>query len=160
MNPQAGTALQPTKGPVAVKQSAGGDVLDQIQNTYDSIARRAFEILESNGRWHGNGLDDWFRAEAQATRFKWSLTHEEIGNFIGSDHLVTIHGSSLMTQERAAPEDVTRCVAGFARCLRGDSGGGHHTTKPLHVLRICERIVGLCCGNRGTNRGALVPDQV
>jgi len=45
MSPQAATAMQPAKGPVPVKQSPRGDVLDQIQQTYDSIARRAFEIF-------------------------------------------------------------------------------------------------------------------
>jgi HSP20 family protein len=62
MNPQAGTAMQPAKAPVPVKQSATSDVFDQIQQTYDSIARRAFEIFNNNG---SNQLDDWFRAESE-----------------------------------------------------------------------------------------------
>jgi HSP20 family protein len=65
MSPQAATAMQPAKGPVPVKQSPRGDVLDQIQQTYDSIARRAFEIFSDNGRWLGHELDDWFRAESE-----------------------------------------------------------------------------------------------
>ena len=62
MNPQAATALQPTKGPVSVRQSATGDVSERFQQTYDSIARRAFEIFDNNGRWFGHELDSWFRA--------------------------------------------------------------------------------------------------
>ncbi|MGD0956487.1 MAG: Hsp20 family protein [Candidatus Acidiferrales bacterium] len=65
MNPQAATAMQPAKGPVAVKQSATSDVPDQIQQTYDSIARRAFEIFNDNGRWLGHELENWFRAESE-----------------------------------------------------------------------------------------------
>jgi HSP20 family protein len=65
MNPQTATALQPTKGLVSVRQSATGDVSDRIQQTYDSIARRAFEIFDNNGRWLGHELDDWFRAESE-----------------------------------------------------------------------------------------------
>ena len=65
MNPQAGTAVQPAKGPIAVKQSATSDVRDQIQQTYDSIARRAFEIFNDNGRWLGHELENWFRAESE-----------------------------------------------------------------------------------------------
>jgi len=42
-----------------------GDVFDEIQQTYDSIARRAFEIFENNGRWFGNDLGDWLRAESE-----------------------------------------------------------------------------------------------
>jgi HSP20 family protein len=65
MSPQAATAMQPAKAPVAVKQSATGDVFDRIPQIYDSIARRAFEIFENNGRWLGHDLEDWFCAESE-----------------------------------------------------------------------------------------------
>ena len=65
MSPQAATAMQPAKGSVPVRRSTAGDVFDQIQQTYDSIARRAFEIFENNGRWFGNDLADWLRAESE-----------------------------------------------------------------------------------------------
>ncbi|PYU54587.1 MAG: hypothetical protein DMG56_26735 [Acidobacteria bacterium] len=64
MSPQAATAMQPAKVPVAVKQSATGDVFDRLQ-LYGEIARRAFEIFDNNGRWLGNDLEDWFRAESE-----------------------------------------------------------------------------------------------
>jgi HSP20 family protein len=65
MSPQAATAMQSAKAPVAVKQSATGDVFDRIPQIYDSIARRAFEIFDNNGRWLGHDLEDWFRAESE-----------------------------------------------------------------------------------------------
>jgi HSP20 family protein len=65
MSPQAATAMQPAKASVAVKQSATGDVVDRIPQIYDSIARRAFEIFDNNGRWLGHDLEDWFRAESE-----------------------------------------------------------------------------------------------
>jgi len=65
MSPQAATAMQPAKGAVPVRQSATSNVFDQIQQTYDSIARRAFEIFEDNGRWAGNELENWLRAESE-----------------------------------------------------------------------------------------------
>jgi HSP20 family protein len=65
MSPQAATAMQPAKTPLAVKQPATGDVVDRIQHIYDSIARRAFEIFDNNGRWFGHDLEDWFRAESE-----------------------------------------------------------------------------------------------
>ena len=65
MNQQAATALQPAKAPLPVKQSVTSDVFDEIQQTYDSIARRAFEIFNDNGRWLGHELEDWFRAESE-----------------------------------------------------------------------------------------------
>jgi HSP20 family protein len=57
--------MQPTKAPIVVKQSATGDVFDRIQQIYGEIARRAFEIFDNNGRWLGNDLEDWFRAESE-----------------------------------------------------------------------------------------------
>jgi HSP20 family protein len=65
MSAQTATSMQPAKAPVPVKQSATDDVFDRIQQTYDSIARRAFEIFDSNGRWLGHELEDWFRAESE-----------------------------------------------------------------------------------------------
>jgi len=65
MSPQAATAMQPAKAPVPVKQSTPGDVFDRVQQTYDEIARRAFEIFESNGRWFGNDLGNWLLAESE-----------------------------------------------------------------------------------------------
>jgi HSP20 family protein len=66
MSPEAATAMQPAaKSPVLVKQSATGDIFDRIQQTYDAIARRAFEIFDANGRWHGNDWEHWFRAESE-----------------------------------------------------------------------------------------------
>jgi HSP20 family protein len=65
MSAQTATAMQQAKAPVPVKQSVTDDVFDRIQKTYDAIARRAFEIFDSNGRWLGHELDDWFRAESE-----------------------------------------------------------------------------------------------
>jgi HSP20 family protein len=83
MNPQAATALQPTKGPVSVRKSATGDVFEQIQQTYDWIARRASEIFDNNGRWFGHELDDWFRAESE-------LLHPLHLELAGADDNVTV----------------------------------------------------------------------
>ena len=63
MSPQ--TATQPAREAIQVKQSATSDVFDRIQQTYDSIARRAFEIFDNNGRWPGNDSENWFRAESE-----------------------------------------------------------------------------------------------
>lgn len=68
MSAQTATAMQPVKAPVPIKQTATDDVFDRIQQTYESIARRAFEIFESNGRWLGHELEDWLRAESELLR--------------------------------------------------------------------------------------------
>jgi HSP20 family protein len=64
MTAQSATAMQPVKGstPVAVRP---GDLLEQFDSVYDSIARRAFELFEGNGRWFGRDLDNWLRAESE-----------------------------------------------------------------------------------------------
>ena len=64
MTAQSATAMQPAKGAVPVRQGLG-DILDQFDLVYDSIARRAFELFEGNGQWRGHELDDWLRAEAE-----------------------------------------------------------------------------------------------
>ena len=65
MSPQAATAMQPAKTPVPVKQAETENVFDRIQQTYDSIAQRAFEIFDNNGRWRGRELNDWLQAESE-----------------------------------------------------------------------------------------------
>jgi HSP20 family protein len=65
MSPQTAIAMQPTKAPESIRQSAIGDAFDQIQNTYDAIARRAFEIFDNDGRWLGNDLENWLQAESE-----------------------------------------------------------------------------------------------
>ena len=41
------------------------DAFDRLQQTYNSIARRAFELFDNNGRLFGRELDDWLRAESE-----------------------------------------------------------------------------------------------
>ena len=65
MSPQAATAMQPAKTSVPVKRTETENVFDRIQQTYDSIARRAFEIFDNNGRWRGSELNDWLQAESE-----------------------------------------------------------------------------------------------
>jgi HSP20 family molecular chaperone IbpA len=64
MTAQSATAMQPAKGAAITRQSSG-DLFEQFDKIYDSIAHRAFELFEGNGSWPGNDLGDWFRAEAE-----------------------------------------------------------------------------------------------
>jgi HSP20 family protein len=57
----AAKATQPsTKGATETM-----DAFEQIDRTYDAIARRAFEIFSSNGNGFGHDLDNWFKAESE-----------------------------------------------------------------------------------------------
>ncbi len=62
---QAAVVSQPAKTSPPVKQTGTVKVFDRLQQSYDSIARRAFDIFERNGRWFGHELDDWLRAESE-----------------------------------------------------------------------------------------------
>src|SRR5579872_4465006 len=65
MAAQTATAMQPARAPVPVKKTSTDEVFDRVQKTYDAIARRAFEIFDTNGRWLGHELEDWVRAESE-----------------------------------------------------------------------------------------------
>ena len=59
MSPQSGTAMQLAKAAVPLKDPTTLDVLDRMRQTYDAIARRAFEIFDNNGRWCMYGRLAW-----------------------------------------------------------------------------------------------------
>lgn len=80
MTAQSATAMQTTKGSVSVRQSSA-DLLEEFDNIYDSIARRAFELFEGNGRWLGNDLGDWVRAEAEVLHPVHLELRESDGSF-------------------------------------------------------------------------------
>ena len=40
-------------------------LFDEIEETFNAISRRAYEIFEGNGKSSGRDLDNWFRAERE-----------------------------------------------------------------------------------------------
>jgi HSP20 family protein len=65
MTPQAVTAVQPVKTSTAIAKVDSEQFIEHVQRLYDSIARRAFEIFDGNGRWNGHDMDDWLKAESE-----------------------------------------------------------------------------------------------
>lgn len=65
MTAQTATAMQPVKISAAPKLTESENAFDRFQQVYDSIARRAFEIFDHNGRWFGNELSHWLQAESE-----------------------------------------------------------------------------------------------
>jgi len=57
--PQASSARR--KSPA----SAGNYESDGHGDLREMIARRAYEIYEERGGWHGDDINDWLRAEAE-----------------------------------------------------------------------------------------------
>lgn len=81
MTPQ--TAAQPVKTIAISKPTETQQLAERMDKLYDSIARRAFEIFEGNGRWFGRELDDWLKAEAEVLH----PVHMEISE---SDYALTV----------------------------------------------------------------------
>ena len=65
MSPQAATKMQPAKTSAVGKQTETENTFDRMQQAHDSIAKRAFEIFDNNGRWFGHDLSDWLEAESE-----------------------------------------------------------------------------------------------
>ncbi len=65
MTAQTATAMQPVKTSAVAKPTETQDLFERMQQTYGSIAQRAFEIFDNNGRWFGSDLSDWLQAESE-----------------------------------------------------------------------------------------------
>jgi HSP20 family protein len=63
----AGTsiAVQRAEEPTTLKPVKFESLLDQMNEVFDNITKRAFEIFEGNGRIFGRELDDWLKAERE-----------------------------------------------------------------------------------------------
>jgi HSP20 family protein len=59
------TAVQRAKEGTPLRLVSSDQIFDRMKETFDTIARRAFEIFERNGRRLGRDLDDWFEAETE-----------------------------------------------------------------------------------------------
>jgi HSP20 family protein len=42
-----------------------GSMFDQMEETFNTLARRAYQIFDGNGRTFGRDLDHWFQAERE-----------------------------------------------------------------------------------------------
>jgi HSP20 family protein len=50
---------------IAIRTATPKAVIDRVQETFDAISRRAFEIFEGNGRSFGHDVEDWLQAEKE-----------------------------------------------------------------------------------------------
>lgn len=62
---RASTAARRASDARPLQLATTDQMLSRMREQVDHIARRAFEIFESNGRRLGRDLDDWLRAEAE-----------------------------------------------------------------------------------------------
>ncbi len=56
----------PETGKETLKIKRGNDAVDgRVQQIFEAIAKRAYEIFKGNGQGFGHDLDDWFKAESE-----------------------------------------------------------------------------------------------
>jgi HSP20 family protein len=66
--PQQQATMQVRKDPTRLTLTRPADLLSHIEELSNSIARRAYEIFENNGRTLGHDLEHWFQAESELLR--------------------------------------------------------------------------------------------
>ena len=54
-----------SQGPIQVKPMDDDSFRQRMQNVYDKIGQRAYELFEDRGRQDGRDMEDWLRAEAE-----------------------------------------------------------------------------------------------
>ena len=74
------TATKRIEEPKPIKSLSA---FDQMEDTFNTLARRAYEIFERNGRVFGRDLDNWFQAEKE-------LLHPVRLNVTESDELFEV----------------------------------------------------------------------
>jgi HSP20 family protein len=62
---EKGLAIKRAEEPVFLKPFEFERLSDRMEEIFDSITRRAYEIFESNGRVFGLDLNNWLRAEGE-----------------------------------------------------------------------------------------------
>jgi HSP20 family molecular chaperone IbpA len=62
---EKGTAAQTALAPTELRLVEPETLVDRISRIHDSIARRAFEMFEGDGRPFGRETDHWLKAEAE-----------------------------------------------------------------------------------------------
>lgn len=67
MTPQTGTAtaVQPVKTSAVTTPNESQRLVNRMEKVYEAIARRAFEIFDSNGGGNGHDVSDWLQAESE-----------------------------------------------------------------------------------------------
>lgn len=104
--PEQATAVQTSREtrPSLPKLIRSTDLLKEVEDLYNSITRRAFEIFENNGRMIGRDLEDWFQAESEllhpihidVAESNDALTvHAEVPGFKAEDLKLSLEGNRL-----------------------------------------------------------------
>jgi HSP20 family molecular chaperone IbpA len=63
--PVKSLAVRRAEQPSTIKPVKFESLLDRMDEVFNNITKRAFEIFEGNGRVFGHQLDDWLKAEKE-----------------------------------------------------------------------------------------------
>jgi HSP20 family protein len=117
MTPQTGTAVQPAKTTAIAKPTGTENALDRMQQAFDSIEKRAFEIFNNNGRWFGHDLSDWLQAESEifhpvhlevAETDEALTVHAEVPGFTVKELDIQVDGNRLTISGKHESKDETK----------------------------------------------------
>ena len=129
------------RGPVALKLAQPEALFDRMAQIHETIARRAFQIFEEEGRLFGRDLDHWFRAEAELfppiplkiAEFEDTITLEaELPGF-GADEL----------KVSVEPRRVIICGEKRPTKQRSEGSKVHEEQYSERILRIVELPVAV-----------------
>lgn len=62
---EAATAVQTAKEPTSIKPVRPENMFERANEMFNTIARRAYEIFDTNGHPFGRDLEHWFQAEKE-----------------------------------------------------------------------------------------------
>jgi len=112
---EKGTATKTALETVPASQSAQPSWFEEFDRMYETIARRAFELFQGNGKETGHELDDWLKAEAELLHpLKVNMTESdaaiavqaEVPGFSDKDLDIRIeHGQLTISGKRETSEE-------------------------------------------------------
>ncbi|MGH9739092.1 MAG: Hsp20 family protein [Candidatus Acidiferrales bacterium] len=142
MKDQMAIATESGKETVSVEASEDGKIENRFKDIYDSIARRAYEIFETEGRQSGHDLEHWFKAEAETLHQRhFQITENERAFIVRAE----VPGFS--TEDLEVRLEPQRFVISAKREANEEHKGGgsvilseHCASKLLRVLDLPSRI--------------------
>jgi HSP20 family molecular chaperone IbpA len=127
MKQQSATVMQETEKDVDELFVSSERLDKHMQDVFDLISRRAYEIFENRGRVHGHDWEDWYRAESALLQ---AVNHEVSDS--GDAYLAVVDIAAYRPQDlrmSAEPERLRICGRSAAE-NSGAELSGHATPYP------------------------------
>jgi HSP20 family protein len=125
------TAVQRAKEAAPLRLTSFDDIFDRVNEMYNTIACRAFEIFDGRGRQEGYDRDDWVRAESELFHPAHLQVSETDDAFAVRAEVPGFQANEL--QVSLEPRRLT--IVG-----RRQSPGSPHLGKTVYADGCCDRI--------------------